>query len=107
MELTGQKRHAFCKEVVVTLLFGVTPASVALPSDEIILGLVVSAVLLVINHTWLMTTTELTRVRFGMHATPEEWAASGEQPENAPAEGLRELDRRHNIHRNATENSIY
>ena len=54
-----------------------------------------------------MTTTELTRVRFNMYATPEEWTASGRSPEDASAEGLRELERRHNAHRNTTENSIY
>ena len=94
--------------VVLNLfLFGVNPASVALPSTEYILALVISAVLLVINHTWLMTTTELTRVRFKLFATPEEWAASGISRRDAPAEGLHELERRHNTHRNTTENSVY
>ena len=69
--------------------------------------MVVAAVLLVINHTWLMTTTELTRVRFNLYATPEEWAASGTSREDAPEEGARELERRHNVHRNTTENAIY
>ena len=88
-------------------VFGVSPSVVALPSAECIFSLVIAAVLLVINHTWLMTTTELTRVRFNMYATPEEWTASGSSPEDASAEGLRELERRHNAHRNTTENSIY
>ena len=54
-----------------------------------------------------MTTTELTRVRFNMYSTPEEWAASGTSREDPPEEGLRELDRRHNTHRNTTENTVY
>ncbi len=87
--------------------FGVNPVVVALPSVESIVALVVSAALLIINHTWLMTTTELTRARFGMHSTPEEWEASGTSPRDAPEEGLRELDRRHNAHRNTTENTVY
>ena len=49
----------------------------------------------------------LTRVRFKMHSTPEEWAASGTSAQDAPEEGLRELERRHNAHRNTTENTIY
>ncbi len=94
--------------VVLNLfVFGVNPLVVALPSAECIFSLVIAAVLLVINHTWLMTTTELTRVRFKMYATPEEWAASGISRQDAPGEGLRELGRRHNIHRNTTENAIY
>ncbi|MBT3306227.1 MAG: MAPEG family protein [Alphaproteobacteria bacterium] len=94
--------------VVVNLfVLEVKPPIVALPSDEGVISLIIAAVLLVINHTWLMTTTELTRVRFEMYATPEEWAASGTRRQDAPEEGLRELERRHNIHRNTTENVIY
>ncbi len=54
-----------------------------------------------------MTTTELTRLRFNMHATPEKWKASGASPANVPADGWKELERRHNAHRNATENTVY
>ncbi len=94
--------------VVLNLfVFGVKPFVVALPSAECIRALVIAAVLLAINHTWIMTTTELTRVRFKMYATPEEWAASGTSRQDAPEEGLRELERRHNTHRNTTENTIY
>ncbi|NER83021.1 MAG: MAPEG family protein [Leptolyngbya sp. SIO1D8] len=93
--------------ILLNWVFGVTPTHIALPSEQVILGLIISGVLLVINHTWLMTATELTRVRFGMYATPEEWAASGRHPEEVLDEGLRELERRHNIHRNTTENTIY
>ncbi len=89
------------------LLFGVNPYAVALPSAECIQALVVLAVLLALNHTWLMTSTELTRARFKMHATPEEWATSGTSPESAPREGVRELERHHNAHRNTTENTAY
>ena len=87
--------------------FGVNPSAVALPSVASVNALVIAAVLLVINHTWLMTTTELTRIRFKMFTTPEEWAASGTSRKDAPEEGLRELERRHNTHRNTTENTIY
>jgi uncharacterized MAPEG superfamily protein len=94
--------------VVLNLfVFGVKPQIVALPSAECLRALVIAAVLLVINHTWIMTSTELTRVRFKMYSTPEEWEASGTSRHDAPEEGLRELERRHNTHRNTTENTIY
>ena len=88
-------------------VFGVNPYVVALPSIEVIRALVIAAVLLIVNHTWIMTATESTRVRFKMYSTPEEWAASGTSREDAPEEGLRELKRHHNTHRNTTENTIY
>ena len=88
-------------------VFGVNPVVVALPSVESIVALIIAAPLLVINHTWLMTSTELTRIRFGLYSTPEEWTASGTSPQDAPEKGLRELKRRHNAHRNTTENTVY
>jgi len=89
------------------LLFGVTPAVVALPTFSLVAALVASAILLLVNHTWLMTSTELTRLNYDMHATPEEWAASGHLQSDVSAEGARELERRHNAHRNATENTVH
>ena len=89
------------------LVLGVKPIVVALPSPESVVALTISAALLVLNHTWLMTTTELTRVKFNMATTPEEWAARGRKREDAPRLGLDELERRHNAHRNATENVVY
>lgn len=88
-------------------VFGVTPFLVSLPSSQSLAFVVVAAALLVANHTWLMTTTELTRLRFDLHATPEEWKASGALQADVPEEGWRELERRHNAHRNATENTVY
>ena len=88
-------------------VFGVDPVAVSLPSADSIRALIIAAVLLVINHTWLMTSTELTRVRFKMYSTPEEWVSSGTSRQDAPEEGVRELERRHNTHRNTTENTIY
>ena len=86
-------------------LFGVGPAVVSLPPKEVVVLLVLGAVLLFGNHTWLMTSTELTRLRYDLHATPEEWAG-GSKPGDAPTEGLRGLERRHNANRNATENTV-
>ena len=89
------------------LVFGVTPWVVALPSVESVRALAIAAVILVVNHTWIMTATELTRVRYRMYATPEEWAASGTRAEDALKDGVRELERHHNTHRNTTENVVY
>ncbi len=88
-------------------VFGVDAYVVALPSTWCVRALVVAALLLALNHTWLMTATELTRARFKIHATPEEWAASGTSAEDAPRDGVRELERHHNAHRNTTENTVY
>ena len=93
--------------VINWFVFGIKSPTITLPSLEYIYSLIIAAILLVINHTWLMTTTELTRVRFKMYATPEEWEASGTRQSEISEEGLRELERRHNIHRNTTENTVY
>ena len=93
--------------IVNLFVFGVDPYAIALPSAASFNALVIAAILLTVNHTWLMTTTALTRARFNIHSTPEEWAASRTSPEDVSEKGLCELDRRHNAHRNTTENTIY
>lgn len=89
------------------LLFGVEPAIVGLPGKPVIAALVIAALLLVINHTALMTTTELTRLKYDLKATPEEWAASDHNRADVTVEAKTELERQHNAHRNATENTVY
>lgn len=93
--------------ILNVFVFGLKPIDVALPSNDAVISLAISVALLVVNHTWLMTATELVRVRFGMSATPEEWAASGRNKDDTPRLGLDELERRHNTHRNTTENVVY
>ncbi len=93
--------------VLNLFLLGVNPYVISLPSDGNMHALVVAVVLLVINHTWIMTSTELVRVRFKMYSTPEEWAASGTSEKNTTALGVRELKRRHDTHHNTTENVVY
>jgi len=88
-------------------VLGVKPYVVTLPSSDGIRALVIAAVLLVINHTWIMTSTELVRVRFKLFVTPEEWAASGTSENDAPESGRCELKRRHDTHQNTTENVVY
>ncbi|MEP3246902.1 MAG: MAPEG family protein [Sneathiella sp.] len=89
------------------LVFGINPAVIALPALETMVALIVAAALLIINHTWLMTTTELTRLHHHIYATPEEWEGSVTTREDVSETGKDELERRHNAHRNATENSLY
>lgn len=93
--------------LVVNILMGIKPYWPSLPSMDLIFPLVVSGVFLVINHSWLMTATELTRLRFRMYATPEEWAESGTSRNDVPEMGNMELERTHNAHRNANENTLY
>lgn len=91
----------------VNALLGVQSYLPGLPSAGVVTALVISAVLLLLNHTWLMTATELTRLRFRLQTTPEQWAAIGEEPEGASPRGVLELARHHSAHRNATENTTY
>lgn len=93
--------------VLNLFVFGVDPSAVTLPSAASTNALVIAAILLTVNHTWLMTTTALTRARFKIHSTPEEWAASRTSPDDISEEGRIELELRHNAHRNTTENTIY
>jgi len=87
--------------------FGINPAVISLPSHEIHFAWVVAGVFLVINHTWLMTSTELTRLKHDIRTTPEEWDAAGTLEEEITKKGWRELARRHNAHRNVTENTVH
>ena len=88
-------------------VFEVHPFVVTLPSNELFQTLIIATVLLVLNHTWLMTATELTRARFKMYSTPEEWLASGTNREDATKKGISELERHHSTHQNTTENVVY
>jgi len=70
--------------VMNILVFEIKSYAISLPSIEYIRALVIASVLLIINHAWLMTSTEITRLRYKMFSTPEEWAANGTNQEDAP-----------------------
>ena len=89
------------------LIFGVKPMVITLPDASVLAALIIASALLVLNHTWLMTSTELTRLKYNIRTTPEEWAAHDVQRQDITTEGWRELERRHNAHRNTTENVLY
>ena len=87
--------------------FGINPIAITSPAIESVRALIISAAILVANHTWIMNSTELTRQRFGLYSNPEEWAASGSDRAQASAEGLDEVEMHQNAHRNTTENTVY
>lgn len=63
--------------VLNMFVFGVEPLLVALPAQGVLTALIISTILLLINHSWLMTTTELTRLNYKMYASQEEWDEAG------------------------------
>ncbi len=93
--------------VLNIFVLGVVEGTPALPSPQVFSALVAAILVLLGCHVWLMTSIELVRGRFRLFATPEEWVRSGFDRALAPAEGLSELERRHNAHRNLTENVVY
>ncbi|HEY9030258.1 MAG TPA: MAPEG family protein [Kangiella sp.] len=93
--------------IVLNLVFGINPVQIATPSKEFIGLLAFSATVLVINHSWIMTVTELTRNRYKIFASPEEQSASGHKKFDYSAKGLLEVERCLNTHRNTTENVVH
>ncbi|MDO6726306.1 MAPEG family protein [Cognatishimia sp. 1_MG-2023] len=87
-------------------IFGIAPLTPSLPDKSTLAALGLAAILLVINHSWHMTSTELTRLEHSLYATPEEWRAAKRDPKDASALAQQELARNHNAHRNATENTV-
>lgn len=88
-------------------VLGINTGVVGLPSLAGMKALVIAAALLLVNHTWIMTSTELVRARFMLFATPEEREASTSKQDEVSEPGTIELDRRHAVHRNTSENVIY
>ncbi|WP_444923237.1 MAPEG family protein [Microbulbifer sp. DLAB2-AF] len=78
---------------------------VSLPSVSHLHIIIISALILTGNHSLLMTSTEITRVKFKMYSTPEEWQESGNNREVTSELAISELKRNHNAHRNLTENT--
>lgn len=79
--------------VLNMFVFGVEPLLVALPAPSVLTALIISAILLLINHSWLMTTTELTRLNYKMYASQEEWDEAGVRKEDVSSKvGLSSID---------------
>lgn len=79
--------------IAAAVLLGVMPADPALPSKSLLIALTISAMMLLANHIWLMISTELTRLKHGLQATPEEWAKAGKSEADADPTGVREVKR--------------
>lgn len=93
--------------VVANLLFGIRPLVVSLPTPAIMGAVSIGAGLLLLNHTWLMTATELTRLNHNIYASPEEYVENNAHKKDVADAGWIALERHHNAHRNATENTVY
>lgn len=93
--------------LALNLLFGISEVHITNPSKELIGLLSLAAIILVLNHSWIMTVTELTRNRFKIFASPEEWIKSGYKKADISEIGTFEIDRCLNTHRNTTENTLY
>ncbi|MDP2575889.1 MAPEG family protein [Vibrio penaeicida] len=120
MDKLDEKQRKFSRIVifyplgvfVVSLLINwvfldVRPLTASTPDNSINGSLAVSGVIMLINHVWLMTSTELVRVRYRIYATPEEWKASDSSIEDVSDVGWQELERVQNAHRNTNENTVY
>ncbi len=91
----------------LNFMFGIDPIQISHPSSEIVGLLSCAAIILVINHSWIMTVTELTRNRFKIFASPEERVSSRHRKADITEEGILEIERCLNTHRNTTENIVY
>ena len=92
--------------VLNLIVWGVSPMAVSLPSHGGMAAAVITAVVLVVNHSWIMTKTELTRIDYNIAVTPEEAAGARALLEDRGSEATRALGRVHNTHRNSTENTV-
>jgi len=93
--------------IALNFMFGIESIQISNPSKEL-LGLIsCAAIILVINHSWIMTVTELTRNRYKVFASPEEWVSSGYKKLDVTEKGSFEIERCLNTHRNTTENIVY
>ncbi len=93
--------------LVNLLLLDIAAFKAGVPTEKHLWAIAIAGIAFAVNHSWLMTATEITRARYRMHATPEEWKASGTRLQDVPEPALRELERNHNAHRNANENTGY
>ena len=59
------------------LCFEISGFEASIPGQLSLSAFALAAIVFCLNHSWLMTATELTRVRYHMYATPEEWKANG------------------------------
>jgi len=93
--------------IVLNFIFGIDSIQISNPSRELLGVISFAAIILVINHSWIMTVTELTRNRYKIFASPEERILSGYDKLDVTRKGSFEIERCLNTHRNTTENIVY
>lgn len=93
--------------IVLNFIFGIDSIQISNPSRELLGVISFAAIILVINHSWIMTVTELTRNRYKIFASPEERILSGYEKFDVTRKGSFEIERCLNTHRNTTENIVY
>jgi len=98
----------FLISTLINLIFiDINTIEISMPSKTHLYTIISAALILTINHSLLMTTTEITRVKFKMYATPEEWDESGLSQKDTSEPAIQELERNHNAHQNLTENTCF
>ncbi|WP_448563345.1 MAPEG family protein [Thalassotalea ganghwensis] len=93
--------------IALNFLFGIAPIEVSIPTKELLALIAFSAIILVVNHSWIMTVTELVRNRYKIFASPEEWISNNCKKADVTEKGSFEVERCLNTHRNTTENTLY
>lgn len=92
----------------VNLVFlGVGPIAVELPTVSHLTAASLAAALLVVNHSWIMTKTELTRIDYGIATAPEDTSETRVLLDQSGQNAKNALARAHRTHQNATENTVY
>lgn len=83
-----------------------SPTSLAFtpPSTQGLVGVSMAGVLVLVAHSWMMTTTELTRLHHSIATTREEQQSGSVIADQASPEAREDLGRQHSAHRNLTEN---
>ncbi|MFC4361992.1 MAPEG family protein [Simiduia curdlanivorans] len=93
--------------LVLCFVLGIQPTQAAVPTNELLGILTLAAAILILNHSWVMTATELTRHKYKVYASPEERKTHAASKADVSDEGINEIERHLNTHRNTTENTIY
>lgn len=96
--------------IALALSFFALPSLVAgsgWPENTVLVAFALATGLLIVNHIWIITATELARLRHGIYVVPEEIPSEKKAAYAPSAEGQADVARCHNIHRNTTENVVY
>ncbi len=90
-----------------SVFLDVGPIKVELPTISSLAAASIAAAILVINHSWIMTKTELTRIDYGIATATEDVSETRVLVDQAGRDAKIALGRAHRTHQNATENTVY